>query len=394
MPNLKRNLWLFYVINFLSNFWFFTPIAALYFAKQGGSATAAMTVFATMHITTSFFEIPTGVLGDKMSRKGVLILSSVFALIPVTIYAFSTNLQMLLIGAALAGFGNALSSGTGAAMAYETVKQLGRGKDFKKINAIWHTAFPASIGIASLIGGWLAISSLRLPYLVSIGTGVLYVIASCFLVEPKMEENHQDQSWFNHTKDSIIYLFTHKTQLYILGIASLGWAISIQVMYKSISLLYESGGMPLLYFGIMGTLCEIASATGMLSSHYVAKLWSEKSVLFVNTTISILCWYAATFASGIWIGVSVALALFLLGMRVPIITHIMQIYIPDDKRATVLSIRNIVFTIITSVAALVLGVLIDSYDPQFAYRVMTSVLILMLVFIALLPKEASHPQSG
>jgi MFS family permease len=385
--NLHRNIWLFYVINFLSNFWFFTPIAALFFVEQGGNVTAAMSVFAVMHITTSLFEIPTGVLGDKMPRKYVIVLSAIFALIPVTIYAFSSNLIHLLIGAGLAGFGNALSSGTGIAMGYETVKELGREKEYKKINAIWHTAFPVSIAIASLVGGFLATYSLRMPFMASIGSGILYVFFSLLLVEPTVHTQDHEDSWVKHAWESLIYLCTHRVQLCMLGIATLGWAISIQVMYKSISLLYEAGGMPLIYFGVIGTLTEVGSTLGMLSSYYFSKFWNDKTILLVNIPISIFTWYMVTVFSGVWIGIPMVITFFLLGIRVPIITHIVQINMPDKTRATILSIRNVIFTIVTAIAALGFGYMIDTASVRFAYRVMIGILALMILFTALLPNE-------
>lgn len=384
----KRNLWLFYCINFISNFWFFTPIVALYFNEKTGSATAALSIFSIVAITTSIFEIPTGILGDKISKRSVLLLSAIFALIPTILYAYGSNYYYLIIAAICAGFGNALSSGTGEALLYETLQDLNLENEYKKLSGIYNTAFSLSIGLASIIGGYLATISLRLPFIVSICTGVVYVVISYFLVEPSHRKSQPriKNNWYVHTMESVRYLLFHRAQFCLMCLSVIGWAICIQTMFKSISLLYASNGVALFYFGLFQAITSVASIIGMLMSHTISKKISDSTSLIGIGILFVLLWCAATIVEGVYIVIPIAIIQFLFGIQMPIINHAMHVYMPDNKRATILSIRNSISAVCVTVFTALFGYTIDIYGTPVAFRYFAYILILYSVCALFLPR--------
>jgi MFS family permease len=69
----KRNLKLLNILTFLNTFRAYEGVLVIYFASIADSFTISMTVFALVGISASFFEVPTGLISDKIGRKKTLI---------------------------------------------------------------------------------------------------------------------------------------------------------------------------------------------------------------------------------------------------------------------------------------------------------------------------------
>ena len=69
------------VFNFLTDFDLFAPVAIIYFAKVVGSYAAAMSIFSIYMITAALFEVPTGIVSDKVGRRRTIILGSIASLL-------------------------------------------------------------------------------------------------------------------------------------------------------------------------------------------------------------------------------------------------------------------------------------------------------------------------
>lgn len=69
--NLKANVWKFYVYKALwglGNGLGF-PILVLYFLDRGLTLTEFMILMSTLNLSVFVFEVPTGIVADKFSRK-------------------------------------------------------------------------------------------------------------------------------------------------------------------------------------------------------------------------------------------------------------------------------------------------------------------------------------
>ena len=128
----QANLKFLSVLTFLSNFRFFEGVIAVYFAAITGSFATAMAVLACMNLSSSFFEIPTGVFSDRAGRKKTIIISYFATTCAIFFYYLAHSALFLFIGALLQGFAMAMRSGTMSAYVYENLEIIGRESEFQR----------------------------------------------------------------------------------------------------------------------------------------------------------------------------------------------------------------------------------------------------------------------
>jgi hypothetical protein len=79
------------------------------------------------------FEVPSGLLADRWSRRGVLVLASVAAAMSVTIGGLSQNVPMYLVAAVFLGLFFAMQSGTVEPIVYDTI--LEEARDISRLSS-------------------------------------------------------------------------------------------------------------------------------------------------------------------------------------------------------------------------------------------------------------------
>ena len=122
---LNRNIPILFAVEFLLELQFFFPVAILVFQGLTGSYAIAMNIIALGWIAAALFEVPTGMLSDRLGRKMTLI-SSNFALIAaVGCYALpgyaGLPVYWLFVGSVLHGLCFSLWSGADLALLYESL---------------------------------------------------------------------------------------------------------------------------------------------------------------------------------------------------------------------------------------------------------------------------------
>ena len=130
-------------------------VSAIMFSERSGLSTSQvgllLSVFA---VTTLIFEIPTGLLADKFSRKWALVLGRLLLAGSMAMWLFVPQFWGYAAGMALMGVAESTVSGALQAYLYES---LGENKKlFNKYNArLWSvmmTGWMIGAGVASLFG--------------------------------------------------------------------------------------------------------------------------------------------------------------------------------------------------------------------------------------------------
>ena len=104
--------------------------------------------------------MPSGVLADRWSRRGVLVLASLAAIVSVVIGGFSQSVAVYMVSAAFLGVFFALQSGTFESVVYDTVlEETGDSDAFER--TIGRVRLMESIGLVR--ARWSAARSPRSP---------------------------------------------------------------------------------------------------------------------------------------------------------------------------------------------------------------------------------------
>jgi MFS family permease len=179
-----------YLSNFLTGLVFWYGIEKLFMRSIGisaigiGAATAALTVFLVI------FDIPAGVLADKWSRKGVLVISTVALATASLIGGLSHGLVLYVLADLFFGLYVVTSSGTYQAIIYDSLHEEHRSDQYSKINGKIYALFLVGAGVGDVASGFLAHRfGFRASYLLTIIPCLLNAAVILTLQEPKFHKS-------------------------------------------------------------------------------------------------------------------------------------------------------------------------------------------------------------
>lgn len=196
---IKRNLTLFEIDSFLAGFWPLSAVAVIYFESITRSYTEAMLIFAMMNLAQGLFEIPTGVVSDKIGRKYSMVGSCLLILAGYLMWAAAGDMQcsfLLYAGAMFIGCGQAFISGTDDAFVYETVKELGQPRNFAKVFSANKSFGELGLALSAVLATVVFyFSSLNVLAWISVIPPFLRAVAAFFYVEPQCVNRPQENPW-------------------------------------------------------------------------------------------------------------------------------------------------------------------------------------------------------
>lgn len=132
----------------------------------------AETVF---HITSLLFEIPSGVLADLFGRKRMLLVSSIMRMLGNIVMIASYNFFMIAISLAFHAMSYNASSGTGDALAYDSLKFGGNEKYYETYVSNQLVIYRLCSGSSTLCAGLALFIGYQLAYATDILVGAFQI---------------------------------------------------------------------------------------------------------------------------------------------------------------------------------------------------------------------------
>ncbi len=187
---LARRLAPLYLSSFLGAFALWVPIEKLFLVSIGFTAASVGIMAAVYAVVVPILELPSGVLADRWSRRGVLVLATVAAIAAVVIGGLSQDVTAYVISAVFLGVFFALQSGTLESVVYDTVlEETGDSESFE--GTIGRLRLVESVGLvtSALAGGLIAeFAPLRLTYF---ATAPLLLISAVLLLRFREPQLHK-----------------------------------------------------------------------------------------------------------------------------------------------------------------------------------------------------------
>ncbi|PRY44377.1 putative MFS family arabinose efflux permease [Geodermatophilus tzadiensis] len=110
------------------------PLYALLFLDTGLSAAQVSGLFALWSLTGLLAEVPTGVLADRWSRRGALVLAGVLEAAGFAVWTAAPGPVGFAAGFVLWGVGGALVSGTAEALVYDGLAAAGAEDAYLRVH--------------------------------------------------------------------------------------------------------------------------------------------------------------------------------------------------------------------------------------------------------------------
>jgi len=377
---LKKNITRLYLINVFGNAQFHLVVYTLFLLSKGFTTQQFFLIESAYYLIALLLEIPTGVFSDRISRKWSLVLASVVGIPIIPIIVFSDSFIVVLLAMSIGGIGAALTSGTNTAILYDTLKALDREDDFQIIAGKMGWYGSLSMAFAGIIGGVLAQYDMAYAWWAYFAAGQMAMIVTFTLQEPPFyRETVQSESYLQHLGKSWKISTTGAAGYYVFYAATIWFFFSIGFWLWQPYL--ELSAVPLAWFGFIYAIQNIIGGFAGKQAHRLeAKIGTRNALLLLPIGLAVVFALESryTFVLGfIFIFMQSAFS----GPFHPLLEDYINKRIPSSKRATVLSIKNMVNSTFFMLLSPMIGHLVDLYSLRMALSLMGIILVILsLVF--------------
>ncbi|AMQ17936.1 MFS transporter [Thermococcus peptonophilus] len=357
---------------------FLGNIAVIYYLSRGLSYSEIGLATAFSALGFFLFEVPTGVVGDRVSRKtSVLIGLSIYPL-SLLLLLFLRNFWMLLVSELISVLGASFISGSLQAWFFDNLKSEGREGEFKEI---WRSIQKATVLASSsttIAGAFMAqLWGFEVPILLSLILHLTMIPLTWSI--PEMGFSKLETSYTSHVihsfrellKPEVFWLIT-----YLLTVTlSLTQFRNFFEPYLGEVLAKSLGTTIMGTLGILG-IVEVLTRTapryaGIALKGRSGRLLHETAPVAIplSTLLSVL-YPNAVFIIALGIMATLFASAFTFNFSVEF-----QRRIPSEKRATILSLRNMVLAIVSALFYAVYGFVVQHMGLRKA-RLMFALLFL------------------
>lgn len=360
------------------------PVLSIYaLDMEGATPFLAGLVVGGYALTQAAFQIPFGLMSDKVGRKKTLLFGLIIFIIGSVIAAVSDNIYMLLIGRFLQGAG-AIGSVV-SAMVADLVKEEQRAHAMAILGGTIALSFAAAMIIAPIVGGYWGIDKLFwLTAILSVmSIGILFtavpqppkIIHSYAEEESKMMEVFKDKSL---TRMYITFLF-HSS------IMTMAFFIIPVVMTQSLTeggFDWEKSELWKVYFPAM-LFGFFAMAPAAI---FGEKYGKGKQVFMISVATIFFGFLAMGFAGSAWIFV-VGVVLFFIGFNMfePLLQSFVAKFAKVHQKGAALGVANTFAYTGIFLGGLLAGWLMQHYDRATLAVVVAVLSVAWFIWVATMP---------
>ena len=390
---MEKNVSKFYWYRLTKFGLFHIAVLVIFYQQRGLSFSQIMILQSVYYFAKVLSEVPTGAWADRVGRKKSLVIGSFFHSSAYLLIFLSHSFILFNAGEIIAGVAMSFASGADSALAYDSLKYLGRENEYKRIEGNATSMRYLAYAVFAPVGGLLASLNLALPYLASSIVVFLSVLFAWTMVEPPRERKSVQSSGFSarggsafggnvqrktyhEIENSLKLMFEDKRRLWFVLFFSLIF-LATRLGFWTYQPYMELVGLPLSLFGLVFAAFYLFSA---FWSKY-ADLWERKVrenlTLFLMPVLVIVPLILLSRFVFLW-----SLSFFLIlqvtfGAHEPILKNHLNRLCPSEVRATMLSVQNMVGNLIFALFAPFLGSFVDRLGLQNALLIFALVVIIL-----------------
>jgi MFS family permease len=432
---MEKNILKFYWYRLTKFGLFHIAIMVLFYQQRGLSFSQIMVLQSFYYFAKVLSEVPTGALADRFGRKKSLVIGSFCHSSAYLLIFLSHSFILFNVGEIIAGIAMSFAYGADSALAYDTLKDLGREKEYQKVEGNGHSMRLLSFAIFAPIGGLLATINLSLPYLASSVVIFLSGLIGLTLIEPRKEaskckgENSEKpggkeklecsplgepnesslsiiESQVPLKRDTPARLFPsshfQKSQVSKNYYHEIGRSFNLVLKEKKIlwlvlffSLVFlatrlgfwtyqpymKEVGVPLSLFGVVFASFHLFAALVSKYADKIEKTLKENLTLLFMPILVIISFILMSRFLFLWSICFILLQQASMATHEPILKNYLNRLAPSDIRATMLSVQSMAGNLVFAVTAPFLGSFVDKFGLGNALLIFALVIIIFSIFL-------------
>lgn len=377
--NVQRTIRSYYLFSSFSDLLIIGPIIVLYMLGKGLSFTEIMLLQSVCALAVFLFEVPTGALADKVSRKVSLSLGALFYALGLFLYIIGNSFIVFAIGEVIFSLGTAMKSGADTALLYDNLKYEQAESKFQEILGNGRMYMFIMQGIGSIVGAYAYTFNPDLPLWISIGfMGVTIAIITGFDEHAFADDGEAvSETYFEQIKDSAAYVVGHR-KIRAVIIYAMAFFIFFRAGFWFYQPYMEAINLPVTSFGLFFFLFNMVAAFTSKRSTQIIKLTKSYTMMFVAALV--LVSFLIMGSVGVWIGAfAILLQQVSRGLYMPVINKYVNKHIPSSKRATILSFISLATGLAAGVTLPLIGWLKDNNDIFSSHLILAFVMFIVFI---------------
>ena len=385
---LEGNVRRFIVFRLFYSARFYYPVFTVLFLDYGLSLEQFSILNIVWAITIVVAEVPSGALADVVGRKRLVVFAAALMVLEMSLIAFApmsspTLLFLMFLGNRLcSGFSEAAASGADEALAYDSLKKLGREDQWaallEKISVVVAIGFSTTMILGAfaydpaIVNGLLGLLNedwvlgedtvIRLPVVLTLMTSLIVLITALGLYDIDEQEEGSARERLGEDVDAISGAFRqileaarwtlgHRFVLFVILAALALDSVARQFVVLA-SQYWRAIDIPVSWFGFVGAALALLGIINARISRYLVSHRSPFfNFLFLSTVLLIglsgitllIPWWGVLFAIG---------AFAMMSMVQYQSSYYINRAVDSRHRATVLSFRGLALNLGLGLASL------------------------------------------
>ena len=335
-------------------------------------------------------EVPSGYVSDLLGRRITLIASSLCALLSYLVFFIADEFFLLIIAQGFLAAHISFKSGTDSALLFESLSVCDRKSDMGDELARAQRLGLFATAIAAFLGGLIGGYNLSLPYALSAVAAVITLVISIRFSEPQKSQHSVAKPVFDQIVEIVKYL--KRPKLLWLFLFSIVIFILVHVPYEYfqpyIKLLFadnsEYDRSPM----VAGCLIGVTMLLGSYASNYSIPLhrrFGTGTALFIIIVFAlIIIFFMAMFLHTLVLAI-LALRSVPMALSSPIIQSILHDSIPDQIRASFLSVLSLISRLSFSLTLVITSMMIGELNALSFAQLQWIVIGYMALAIVFIP---------
>lgn len=397
VKHVSGNLWKIAALRMIRSFMLIIPVIVLFFQENGLTLSQVFLLQSLFSIAVIAFEVPTGYLSDRFGRRTSIIIGCTLGIIGHFTYVLGTGFWGFLTAEVLLGFGASFLSGTESALLYDSLRDIGRITEHKRIEGRNTSLAMVSESIASVLGGALALVSLRFPLYCEAVIMLTLMPIALSIVEPDRQTLSAKGNPFRDMLRLAKYTLHDHNEVKWLSLYSAAVGASTLTMVWLTQPYFQKAGLPLAYFGIVWAAFQLTGASCSWHAHAIEERLGRRGSLIALIALPAIGFFLLGLTGSLAAGALIALFYITRGVHGPILSDYINSLIDSEIRATVLSVKNLLARLLFSVLGPIMGWIHDATSLSIAFFASGTVFLVLgsLALIGLIRAErkanlASH----
>ena len=345
---------------------FFLPILLPFYKEHIGIGYQGMMIgegaFAAACV---IFNVPAGWVSDIWKRKYTLVLGALFQGIGIGIYLFASALWHVVGAETVIALGYCLFASAQSAMLYDSLLNLNRQGEYRKWEGRRLAFALYGVAVTATIGGFVYPHYNYLPFLLSMASQGLGIVAACLMHEPHRHKKPREKHPLIDMLDTIKYVVYGHSEIGILIVPAAIFLSATKLISWTQPAYFMALGVPVSWYGI---LIAAGFLLGGQSSHW-SHLFNREASVFRILAGAWMAALAVCAGAGIYLGYAgIGLLMFggsfLYGFVVPRVSEYINQAIGSERRATILSTLSLLASLLYIPSSPLIGWVADKWNIQ------------------------------